>query len=143
MRTVPVIMTLVFAAGPVSAAPPPDADDAVVRRLIDALKDPDAEVRQNIAVALSKLGPACVDALTETLKDADPNRRGGAAYALGLIGLPARAALPALLEALSDKEPDVRRQVSFAIGRLIPTRDPGRPPPRYSDPVPALRGVQQ
>jgi HEAT repeat protein len=145
MRPVRVFLSLtVITAGAVAAQPPPaGGDDApIVRRLIDALKDPDAEVRQNLAVALAKFGTAAIDPLTEALKDANPDRRGGAAYALGLIGPPARTALPALLDALGDKEPDVRRQVSYAVGRLIPQRDP-RPAPRLGTDPPPFRGVLQ
>jgi hypothetical protein len=132
-----------LAAQPGASPAPADADEVIVRKLIESLKDPDQEVRQNIAVALAKIGTGCIDPLIEALKDANTDRRAGAAYALGLIGPPARAAMPALLDALSDKEPDVRRQVSFAIGRLIPPRDPNRPPPRSTTPLPPppLRGA--
>jgi hypothetical protein len=100
---------------------PPDADEAaVVRRLVEALKDPDFEVRQNLALALAKIGPPSVEPLVEALKDPLPERRAAAAYALALIGPPARAALPALLKALDDKDVDVRRQASYAISRLVP-----------------------
>jgi HEAT repeat protein len=54
------------------------------------------------------------------LKGDNPERRAGAAYTLGLIGPPAKAALPALLNALKDETIDVRRQASYAVSRLIP-----------------------
>ena len=93
-----VIGLLVFAA-----AAPPAPEDAVVRRLVDALKD------------------------------AAPEKRSGAAYTLALIGPPARSAMPALLDALADKDTDVRRQVSYAIGRILL---PGRPSPEVTAPQP-------
>lgn len=99
------------------SAPP---DDAVVRRLVAALNDADPDVRQNLAVALAKIGPATVEPLTEALRDPDANRRAGAAYALGQIGGAAKSALPALLDLLTDPEVNVRRQVSYAISRIVP-----------------------
>jgi HEAT repeat protein len=135
-----VIFTSVVADMPLPAS---DGDDTlIIQRLIDALKDSDTEVRQNLAVALAKFGTAAVNPLIEALKDSNPDRRGGAAYALGLIGPPAKAALPALLDTLSDKEPDVRRQASYAIGRLLPQREP-RPAARPGSDPPPLRGVFQ
>ena len=123
-----VIGLLVFAA-----AAPPAPEDAVVRRLVEALKDVDPEVRQNVAIALAKLGTPAIDPLVNALKDAAPEKRSGAAYTLALIGPPARSAMPALLDALADKDTDVRRQVSYAIGRILL---PGRPSPEVTAPQP-------
>lgn len=119
MRVASVVLGAVLLAVPVRAADPV-RDDALVRRLIDALKDPDPDVRQNLAAALAKVGPAAVEPLVAALKDSLPERRAGAAYALGLIGTAAGTALPGLLDALDDKELDVRRQASFAISRVVP-----------------------
>ena len=102
----------------------PGVDETIVRRLIDGLKDPDPEVRQNLGAALAKVGTPAVEPLIAALKDSLSERRSGAAYALALIGPTARAALPALLDTLEDKDVEVRRQASYAISRLIP---PGRP----------------
>jgi HEAT repeat protein len=120
------VLILVFAprVGVSPPAAPPEAD--TVRRLVAALKDADPEVRQNLAIALAKIGPAAVEPLVAALKDPLPERRAGAAAALGQIGAPARPALPALLDLLDDKELDVRRQVSHAIARLIPSSRPER-----------------
>lgn len=121
---------------PAVASPAPrDSDEVVVRKLIDALNDPDPEVRQNIALSLAKFGSAAVDPLTAALKDSSAERRSGAAYALALIGPPAKAALPALLDALGDKETDVRRQVSYAISRMIPSGRPDTDPVRPAFPA--------
>ena len=116
---------LLVAAALSQPAPPAEArrpalDDDTVRRLIDALKDPDFEVRQNLAAALAKTGPRVVPLLREALKDKLVERRSGAAYALGLLGDAARPALPELLDALSDPDTDVRRQASYAVVRVVP-----------------------
>ena len=123
-------------------APQPDArrpgplDDEVVRQLVEALKDPDFEVRQNLAVALAKTGSRTVPLLRDALKDKLTERRSGAAYTLGLLGEAARPALPELLNALNDSDTDVRRQASFAIARVVPA---GRATP--ATPTPATDGV--
>lgn len=106
----------------------PDAEGALVRRLIVALKDPDPEVRQNLAAALAKIGPASVEPLIGALKDPAAERRAGAAYTLALLGPAARSALPALLDILGDPQVEVRRNVSYAISRLVtPGRTVSRP----------------
>jgi len=120
VRPVLVIIGLLGVSALVSAADPVP-QDALIQRLITGLKDTDPDVRQNLASALAKIGPAAVEPLTAALGDELAERRAGAAYALGQIGTPARSALPKLLDALEDKDLDVRRQASFAISRLVPT----------------------
>lgn len=123
-----VIGLLLFAT-----AAPPVAEDVVVRKLVEALKDVDPEVRQNVGLSLAKLGTVAIDPLIEALQDTTAEKRSGAAYALALIGPQARAAMPTLLEALNDKDTDVRRQVSYAISRILP---PSRPSPEVTAPQP-------
>lgn len=116
----------------------PAVDEVVIRRLIEALSDPDLDVRQNLAVALAKIGSAGVTQLNEALKDKNADRRAGAAYALGLIGPGARVALPNLLDLLKDDDVGVRRQAAYAIGRIVPA---GRPAASLaSTPPPASGG---
>jgi HEAT repeat protein len=117
------------AIAPSVPAADPGSDETVVRRLIEALKDADPDVRQNLAAALAKIGPTAVEPLVAALKDPLAERRAGAAYALGLIGPAARAALPKLLDALDDKDLDVRRQVSYAVSRLVPAGNKVSAPP--------------
>ena len=126
-----ILVAGVVAAGVSAADPvPPVPQDKLIDRLIEGLKDPDPDVRQNLAVALAKVGPAAVEPLVTALSDSLPERRAGVAYALGQIGTPARSALPKLLDALDDKEVDVRRQAAYAISRLVPTGSvkPTQPP---------------
>ncbi len=66
----------------------------VVIGLVEALKDDDAGVRKNAALALGQMGDeaeAAVGALIATLKDADVDVRGAAAVTLGHIGPKATA----------------------------------------------------
>lgn len=123
---VSAVVAGVSAADPVPAVP----QDKLIERLIEGLKDADPDVRQNLAVALAKIGPAAVEPLVAALSDSVPEKRAGVAYALGQIGTPARGALPKLLDALDDKELDVRRQASYAISRLVQpvTVKPTQPP---------------
>ena len=110
------------------AAPPTPNDRELVNRLVAALKDPDADVRSNLAQALAKIGPTAVEPLSEALADALPERRAGAAYALGLLGPVAKSALPQLLNLLDDKDTEVRRQASQAIIRVLPNVKPPAKP---------------
>jgi HEAT repeat protein len=115
------------AAVAVAAPPLPEPDTKeLVKKLVEALKDPDPDVRQNLGSALAKIGPEAVEPLVEALKGENPDRRAGAAYTLGLIGPTAKTALPALLEALKDEAVEVRRQASYAIARLIPENRAGK-----------------
>ena len=76
--------------------------------LIEALGNPDPEVREQAARALSLIGPKATAAVPELIKllddDAEPVRRQ-AARALGQIGPAAKSAVPALIRRLEIKEP--------------------------------------
>src|SRR5215213_6869234 len=85
------------------------AASPAVPDLIDALKRPDALVRQNAALALGAVGPGAeraVPGLTEALGDAEWAVRRQAALALGEIGPAAKPALPALAK----REGDANKQ---------------------------------
>ena len=110
------IASLLCAAEPGGAS----VDETVILRLIEALKDSDTDVRQNLAAALATIGTPTVEPLIAALKDKITERRAGAAYTLGMIGRPARAALPVLLDLLKDDDVGVRRQASYAIIRIVP-----------------------
>jgi len=119
---------LIWLVAPLSAAPPSPTEGELVSRLIAALKDPDADVRANLAQALAKIGPPAVEPLTEALADPLPERRAGAATALGLLGSSAKGALPKLLDLLDDRDTEVRRQASQALVRVLSVvRPPAKP----------------
>lgn len=128
---------------PTEAAPVPLVSaerQRIVTGLVEALGDPDLEVRQNVGFALAAFGRDAVPALRTALRDPSPLRRSGAAYALGILGRAGGEALPDVVAALKDEDRDVRRQAALAASRLAtatggvtPTTMPAPPPP---EPVP-------
>jgi HEAT repeat protein len=98
---------------------------AAVPALMEALKNPDREVRRQAAWAMKRLGPAsriAVPTLIPALKDPDPRVRKGAALALG--SLEAEEAIPALMEALKDNHLVFCRLVASALAEIGPAAVP-------------------
>lgn len=103
---------------PAKATPPP----------LPALES----ARQEVYDELHALGPASVPALARALRDPDPEMRRNVAVALDVVGggwwhfpdggarLDLRPALPALLTALQDSDPDVRAWAAQDISDLGP-----------------------
>jgi HEAT repeat protein/beta-lactamase regulating signal transducer with metallopeptidase domain len=90
-------------------------------RVVKALSDSDAEVRQQAAFALGQLrSEASVNALIGALEDKEAEVRQQAVFALGQIRSPSSAR--ALAAALGDASAEVRQQAAFALGQL---GDPG------------------
>ncbi len=110
----------------------------LVPGLIDALKDPDASVRQHSAMALAALGRDAIKSLAEAIRDPNVEKRAAAAYAFGQMGYQAREAIPVLLTALKDEQAVVRRNAAQAISRVLSSEGvaygrigfPGMMPPR-------------
>lgn len=73
--------------------------------------------------ALATIGAPAIPALVEALESPVPNRRSGAAKALGAIGAGAAAALP-ILKALAsgDSAPTVRKAADEAVKAIKPRR---------------------
>lgn len=86
--------------------------------------------RQRVYDELHVLGPASIPALAHALRDPDPEMRRDVAVALDVVGggwwhfpdgrpkLDLRPALPALLSALQDSDPDVRAWVARDISDI-------------------------
>ncbi len=86
--------------------------------------------RQHVYDELHALGPASVTALAGALRDPDPQMRRDVAVALDVVGggwwefpdgrpkLDLRPALPALLTALQDSDPDVRAWAAQDLGDM-------------------------
>lgn len=96
-----------------------------VTSLTKALEDSAPEVRNSAATALALIdrakAPSMVNKLLAALKDKDIEVRADAAFSLGEIGLPAKAALPQLIELSKDK-PAVRLKARAAIKKIEPEK---------------------
>ena len=94
-----------------------------IPRVIEALGDPDAEVRHAAACFLGWRGPGMrssmrVPALGRALADPDARVREWSARSLGFLRLDAEAALPALRALANDPERGVREQAAQAISAI-------------------------
>lgn len=93
-----------------------------VQPLIDALYDKDARVRASVASALAKIDAPkeAVPALVRLLKEeTETPVKIAAASGLGLIGAPAKEAVPALRALQKDAKSDEERRVARAAGEAI------------------------
>ncbi|MBV8878645.1 MAG: alpha-L-fucosidase [Planctomycetaceae bacterium] len=97
-------------------APAESSGDVV--RLLQAMDEPDPEVRWRSEFALGRVGPRGIRALASALKHENPRIRAGAAFVLGPHGRKAAEAIPALIDALSDKEELVRVWSAHALGDI-------------------------
>lgn len=97
-------------------------DFAVIRTVVDALKDADTVVRANAVSFSSRLGPAAVPVLLRAMTDPDPRMRAGAAQALGSASRAhsdatlADQTIETLGQALNDHDPAVRKAAAAALG---------------------------
>lgn len=89
-----------------------------VPELARALRQPEGRIRQEAALALTRIGAPAVAHLTDALRDASPQVRQAAAFALGEIGPPAREAVPLLAYRLGDGDEWVRRTCAATLARL-------------------------
>jgi HEAT repeat protein len=97
-----------------------------IRDLIEALKDPDAVVRDNAVDALAGQYPGrVVDPLIGTLGDPDANARRLAADTLARIGSGTDSAWPSLINLLKDENAEVRKAANAALRRLLGKWDSG------------------
>src|SRR6185436_18344229 len=93
-----------------------DASEAVPA-LIEALKDTDAGVREQVAWALGAIGDRrAVDGLVGALSDSAPGVRKQAAWALGELG--DSRAVSGLTKCLKDADAGVRKQAAWALGAI-------------------------
>src|SRR5262245_52925217 len=82
---------------------------------LKALKNADAKVRRQAALALGQIGPeskAVIAGLDKALKDTHELVRRQAAESLGRMGGKARTAVPALARLLNDERDFVRQQAA-------------------------------
>ncbi|GEM_PF-6640948 len=84
---------------------------------IDAIRDPDPEVRQAVFVAAGRCGEASLqNSISQLLADSDPRMRRAGAEALGALGQD--TAIPNLMPLLADTDAGVRYETARALGRL-------------------------
>lgn len=85
--------------------------------LINALENPDEDVRWKAAISLGEIGDRrAIDPLISLLGDEDRFVRSRAAYALGIMG---EQVIQPLAEVLStEKNPDLRLGAVMALGRI-------------------------
>jgi HEAT repeat protein len=93
--------------------------------LLDALNDPDNNVRGDVVASLGDLGPAAKAAIPALLKGMETEaERGGIVQALGRIGPEAKAVVPALLDLLDGKDANERLAAAVALIRISPRHKP-------------------
>jgi HEAT repeat protein len=109
-----------FALGGMGKADSPDVQAA----LGAGLKAKDPAVRQNVAWALGRLGDSSAGSLRQALKDPDAQVRRNAAVALTLLTpRAAEPAVPDLLECCKDKDLELRKAAVGALVRLASPKE--------------------
>ncbi|HVR85838.1 MAG TPA: alpha-L-fucosidase [Planctomycetota bacterium] len=103
-----------------SAGEAPAESSSEILRLLQAMDDPDPEVRWRSEFALGRVGPRGLRALASALRNDRPQIRRAAAFVLGPHGRKAREAIPALVDALADPEEGVRIWTAHALGEIDP-----------------------
>lgn len=89
--------------------------------LIEALEDPQENIRANTALAIGQMGTkasAAIPALIKALGDESHGVQVNTAYALGQIGWAAESALPALSDRLEDEDRAMIASAATAIGQI-------------------------
>ncbi len=84
--------------------------------LVAALADPDMNVTEAAQVALMRLGPAVIPAVSAALAGPDRMQRRAAIFVLAAIGT--SAAVPGLIAALRSRDWLVSRSAAVALGRI-------------------------
>lgn len=89
-----------------------------IEELIEALSDPGFNVRHEaiISIARTRQDPRLTDALIEVLREAEPDMRTTAAWALGRVGDP--RGIEPLREALESEYPLLRARAARALATL-------------------------
>jgi len=93
--------------------------EAAIPALSELLTDKNQSVRGAAAVALSRIGPKCVPALTAALKE-PPESQLEALKALARIGPPAKDAVPVIAGVLADGPKLIRIQAAVTLTRIGP-----------------------
>ncbi len=89
-----------------------------IPRLVKALGDTRADVRNEASVTLVEIGPAVIPAVADTLSGNDSRVQLKACEILGQLGADAASAVPRLLKHLKDEDELVVRAAATALGEI-------------------------
>ncbi len=93
--------------------------DAALKALVAALRDPNPDVLLEVQCALRRCGSASVPRLTLALRHRDARIRRGAAEVLVDLGPQAAPAIQSLTVALREKNEQVRCSAAKALGTIV------------------------
>jgi HEAT repeat protein/beta-lactamase regulating signal transducer with metallopeptidase domain len=109
--------TTIALEGPAPAPQRQDPRPDAVAALVNALDDPDRQVRLSALASLAEMNDVrAVPGAMQALTSDDPEMRRNAVYLLGEMG--DRRALPGLLPLLDDPDRQVRRTAARALGEF-------------------------
>lgn len=89
-----------------------------VPELLKLLKDKDKEITQAAVASLSLIGPGAIATFTAALKDPDKDMRRNVALVLLNMGPKAKEALPALVAGLKDPEEEIRKLCILSLKEI-------------------------
>ena len=98
--------------------------NAPVDLLVATLRDPERQLANQAAFALTRCGPNAVPGLAIALGDPNPDVRSLACSTLSRIGRPAAAAAPELAALLSDPDPQLVAMAAHALATVGPASVP-------------------
>ena len=84
-----------------------------------ALAAEDDQLSDTAAAALTRIGSKAVPVLIEQVSSSIPRARRLAIYSLGVLGPPAKPAIPALKQCLKDSDAEVRQLAEMALRNLL------------------------
>ena len=93
-------------------------DASAVPSLGKALRDDDADLRFNAALALSKMGAPALSKFIEGLRDRNPDVRILCAKQIRMAGFKDTQAVAALVNALNDSVRRVRKEAVLCLGAI-------------------------
>ena len=92
---------------------------AACSELGSALAADDDQLSDTAAAALTRIGSKAVPELIQQVSSSVPRARHLAIYSLGVLGPPAKPAIPALKQCLKDPDPKVRQLAEMALRNLL------------------------
>ena len=92
---------------------------AACSELGSALAAEDDQLSDTAAAALTRIGSKAVPELIQHVSSSVPRARRLAIYSLGVLGAPAKSAIPALKQCLKDPDPEVRQLAEMALRSLL------------------------